>query len=108
MLRRPTASLGFLLACGGSASQGPLGSGEPSPPMVARAQPDEVPAGAGTPPVPPTHCVDLSAAGRCVEGGWPGPPMPIVRASELGAGFAFASLNDNVAFANGLPHPKAV
>jgi hypothetical protein len=34
--------------------------------------------------------------------------MPIVRASELGAGFAFVSLNDNVAFANGLPHPKAV
>ena len=118
MLRRHTALLSLVLACGGSASERPPGSGEPSPPVAAGAPPaDEVtgaalpvPAtpAAGTQPAASTHCVDLAAADPCADdGGWRD-PTPIVRASELGAGFAFVSLNDRVAFANGLPHPKAV
>jgi hypothetical protein len=86
----------------------PAGSASPVPGAVSPGVAIGTP---GSPPSPAasSHCVDLAAAGECVQGSaWPVPPAPVVTASELGEGFGFASLNGSVALAHGVPHPKAV
>lgn len=112
MLHRLSALSALLLACGGSASA----PTEPAP-RAAPGSPaaSEVPGSAVPVPSPPSasatassHCVDLAAAAPCEAGSWPQPPTPLVRASELGGGFRFVSLNGNTALAEGVPYPKAV